>query len=71
MSDDIQRTLGEHGARLEGLEKTLERVASNVETLVASENKREGARKTVYAIAAAASTVVSLAVTAAIEVWKK
>jgi hypothetical protein len=51
MSDDIQRTLGQHGAKLENLEKALERVAANVETLVASENKREGAKKVVYTIA--------------------
>lgn len=51
MSDEIHRTLGEHGAKLEGMEKAIEKIAANVEQLVASENKREGAKKIVYTVA--------------------
>lgn len=71
MSDDIQRTLGQHGARLENIEEAIAKIGGNVETLVANENKREGARKAVYGIAAAVGTLSSLAVSAAIKLWPK
>lgn len=51
--DSIERTLGEHGAKLESLETALASVASDVKTLVANENKREGGRKVVWGVAAA------------------
>ena len=71
MADDIQRTLGAHGAKLESLEQTVKGIAANVETLVASENRREGAKRAVYSIAAIAGAVSSLAVSAAVKLWPK
>jgi hypothetical protein len=49
--DSIERTLGQHSAKLENLEDAVSKIAQNVETLVASENKREGAKKVVYTLA--------------------
>lgn len=51
MNDDIHRTLGEHGAKLEGMERALLNISADVKQLVAAENKREGAKKIVYTIA--------------------
>ncbi len=52
MSDDIQRTLGEHGAKLETLGSSMDRVEQKLELLIASENKREGGKRVIWAIAA-------------------
>jgi hypothetical protein len=52
MSDNsIERTLGDHSAQLTNLTKELAAVSRNVESLVAAENRREGAKKVVYTIA--------------------
>lgn len=67
----IERTLGDHGARLENIEQAIIKMAGNVETLVANENKREGAKKAVYSIAAVAGALSSLAVSAAVKFWPK
>lgn len=54
--DDISRTLGEHTAQLTGLKEATDKIAANVEMLVADKNQREGGRKTMYAIAAGIGT---------------
>jgi len=71
MPDSIERTLGSHGAKLESLEAAVKGIAANVETLVANENKREGAKRAVYSIAAIAGALSSAAVSAAIKLWPK
>ncbi len=59
MSDDIQRTLGKHGAQLESLEETLGSVAADVKSLIASENERKGSKKIVWMIAAGVGALAS------------
>lgn len=54
---ETERTLGEHGARLTSIEKTLEKVSTNVEILVADKNQAEGTKRTLYTVAAVISTV--------------
>lgn len=56
---------------MESLEDAVKGIAANVETLVANENKREGAKRAVYSIAAVVSAVSSVAVSAAIKLWPK
>jgi hypothetical protein len=58
MSDDsIERTLGDHSAQLTNLQREVRAIATNVESLIASENKREGSKKVLWGIAAALGTI--------------
>lgn len=59
MSDDIQRTLGEHSATLKTLGETVAKMDTKLDQLVASENKRDGGRKVVWGIAAAVGALSS------------
>lgn len=70
MPDSIERTLGQHGAKLENLEEAVAKIAANVESLVASENQREGGKKALWTIAAVAGATSSALVSAAIKLWK-
>lgn len=48
---DTERTLGEHTAQLDALKGDIAEIKADVKLLVASENKREGAKKVVYTLA--------------------
>jgi hypothetical protein len=71
MSDDIQRTLGDHGAQLTNLQREVAQIAENVRSLVAAENQREGGKKALWTIAAVAGATSSAIVSAAIKLWPK
>lgn len=64
--DDINRTLGEHGARLEALKESTDRLERKVDCLLADKNRRDGGRKTIFTAAAAVSAMVTTAIEAAI-----
>jgi hypothetical protein len=71
MSDDIQRTLGDHGAKLRNLESQLSAVAQDVKSLVASENKRDGGKKIVWTVAAALGALSGGVADAFVTKWLK
>ena len=71
MSDDIQRTLGEHSEQLKALKEGMRGIATDVKTLVALENQRKGTMKAVTYIAGVVGAVSSAAVSAAIALWPK
>jgi prefoldin subunit 5 len=49
---DIERTLGEHASKLENMGEDIAEIKSDVKQLLAAKSEFEGARKTLYTIAA-------------------
>lgn len=68
---DIDRTLGEHGARLSAIESSVKGIAEDVKTLLADKNQAEGSKRTVYSIAATLGAVAGLAAEAASRFFQK
>lgn len=71
MSDDIQRTLGEHSATLKIFGDAIGKMDGKLDRLLAAESERKGSKRATWSIAAAIASATSLAVTAAIELWRK
>ena len=57
MPDHTERTLGEHAAKLETMGKDIAEIKADVKQLLEAKNQFEGARKTVYTLAAVVGTV--------------
>jgi hypothetical protein len=57
MTDSTQRTLGEHSAKLEHLEKMVEQIDENVKLLIAEKNQAQGSRKTILTAATVLGTI--------------
>jgi prefoldin subunit 5 len=49
---DIERTLGEHAAQLSNMGEDIAEIKSDVKQLLAAKSEFEGAKKTLYTIAA-------------------
>lgn len=64
---ETDRILGEHGARLDAIDKSLEKISSNVEILVADKNQAEGSKRAFYTVAAIIGSVSGAVATAAMK----
>ena len=53
---DIERTLGEHAAKLESMGDDIAEIKADVKSLLAAKSEFEGAKKTVYTLAAVIGT---------------
>lgn len=62
---ETDRILGEYGARLEGLKGDVEEIKSDVKQLLAAHSEFQGAKKTIYTMAAVLGTACSVAASAA------
>lgn len=54
---DTDRILGEHGARLSSIEKSVGEIASDVKILLADKNQAEGSKRAFYTVAAVIGSV--------------
>lgn len=66
----IDRTLGEHGARLSAIESSVKGIADDVKALLADKNQAEGSKRTIYTVAAILGSIGGAAATYAAKLFK-
>lgn len=68
---ETDRILGEYGARLEGLKGDVEEIKSDVKQLLAAQSEFQGAKKTIYTVAAVLGAASSVVASAALKLLGK